>query len=392
MCLKFHALEVGSGDAFLLENLEKNEWRCLFDAGGAKKRIVDLLKEKGINKLNLAICSHNDKDHANGFLGLLDKKSGIDIDEIWLPGTWAPIIDFVKKYGIPACEIELYYDQYKESIRKRDITPFNFYNNYDSKKIPKNLIEEYISCINKEFCTELNRENNRKNNLLSYERLWKYYCNRTCNLFSSVIPASNYNVNQLLISNNRIKEPHVNLNNILEIARLAYLKKCKIKWYEPATISTYNKPSNGFLALNSKEIVEIREITDSKDFVFFLALTMENIYSLVFEYYYDNIPIVRFSADSDCTCQSVDPYNNIIIVTAPHHGSEANANVYIMIKGKDIIWVRSDRIRSKRPCQEFKNMNDKYCLACLKHGFKKEICFEYYGKNWHNINGQTCLC
>lgn len=143
MSLKFHALEVGSGDAFLLEN---NGWYCLFDAGGAKKRIVDLLKEKGIYKLNLAICSHNDKDHANGFLGLLDHNSGIDIDEIWLPGTWAKIIEFVTKRGIPVMYIEYYYDRYKNMVRDREIKPFML-ENKETKEVPIESIKKYLSYL-----------------------------------------------------------------------------------------------------------------------------------------------------------------------------------------------------------------------------------------------------
>ena len=45
MSLSFSALEVGQGDAFLLE---KEGWNCLFDSGGSKKGLVSLLKKKKI--------------------------------------------------------------------------------------------------------------------------------------------------------------------------------------------------------------------------------------------------------------------------------------------------------------------------------------------------------
>ena len=92
MSTRFTALTIEQGDAFLLED---NGWKCLFDSG-VDKKIIDLLKYKGIDKLDLAICSHNDADHANGFIKLLQHDSGIKIDEIWLPGLWASILQFVR--------------------------------------------------------------------------------------------------------------------------------------------------------------------------------------------------------------------------------------------------------------------------------------------------------
>lgn len=384
MSLKFHALEVGSGDAFLLEN---NGWYCLFDAGGAKKKIVDLLKEKGIRKLDLAICSHNDKDHANGFLGLLELNSGIDIDEIWLPGTWAKIIEFVVHNGIPFRGIEYYYDRYKNMVRDREIKPFML-ENKDTEEVPIESIERDLSILSEIIYSGQKEKDKFKN----YERLIDYHLKKR--RIDKEYWRRQYHI---LIYNklkSELKEPHVNLNNIIEIANSAHRKGCRIKWFEPAKIQIKKYPHEGFLALNSNFTSQIKEIPNVMSLAIYLALTMENIYSLAFEYYKEGIPIVRFSADSDCVCQSVDPYKNNIIVTAPHHGSDANANVYSMIKGDNIIWVRSDRIRSKRPCQDFKNMNDKHCLACCKHSFKKEICFryDYANKKWIKQKGNACRC
>ena len=101
MSTRFTALTVREGDAFLLE---VDGWNCLFDSG-VNKSIVDLLTYKGIEKLDLAICSHNDVDHAGGFIELLD--SSIKIDEIWLPGLWASVLLFVKENCKNQGEVEL---------------------------------------------------------------------------------------------------------------------------------------------------------------------------------------------------------------------------------------------------------------------------------------------
>lgn len=239
MSLKFHALEVGSGDAFLLENLEKNKWRCLFDAGGAKKRIVDLLKENSINKLNLAICSHNDIDHANGFLGLLDHNSGIDIDEIWLPGTWAKIIEFVVNNGIPVGEIEEYFSKYEKSVINKEIKHILQYNDDENEEIPIEVIEKNLLDI----ANSLYKKDCERKSITNYYRLCKTYLEKTGD--------NSFQISHLLTKNNRLKNQHLMLNKILEIAAKAYNKGSKIRWFEPTINCTKDFICYGFVALNS---------------------------------------------------------------------------------------------------------------------------------------------
>ena len=203
--------------------------------------------------------------------------------------------------------------------------------------------------------------------------------------YNSKNPCCNFNFKQL--------SPIINLKNIMKIATLAYKHECIIKWFEPIELCTeYDEIGYGFKALNSKPTLEIKKLKDEVAFMYALKLTEENKYSLVFEYTVKNNPIIRFSADSDSTCQSVKPYTNNIIITAPHHGSKANQNVYEHIKGNDIIWVRSDRKSSQRPCSAFKNQQKRYCLACRNKNFIRELQFKYLFKKWWHIKGNRCRC
>lgn len=79
-------------------------------------------------------------------------------------------------------------------------------------------------------------------------------------------------------------------------------------------------------------------------------------------------------------------------MTAPHHGSEANSNVYNAFQGDNIIWVRSDRKSKKRPCSEFKKMKNRYCLACYTKNFVSEIKIEYDSNGWTWKGGTKCGC
>ncbi len=200
----------------------------------------------------------------------------------------------------------------------------------------------------------------------------------------------------------KAKKPEIQMNNIMEIAALAYLHDCTIKWFEPTKGCTIIPiKSTNFKALNSNLKHTIQILKNTMAFAYALYLTVENEYSLAFEYLNeDGIPIVRFSADSDCECGSL-PYNKSIIITAPHHGSEANANVYDAIDPNNqdnIIWVRSDALNKTqgRPCDKFKSRKNKYCLACKYRvpNKKIEVCFEYnnLSQQWKPIHGYTCNC
>lgn len=351
MSLSFSALEVGQGDAFLLE---KDGWKCLFDSGGSKRGLVTLLKNKRINHLNLAICSHNDFDHTNGFLGILDTNSKITVDEIWLPGLFGSIIQYVVDNGIP-----------REIFKPEDY-------HIDDIDI-ESLYDREISAISYgEFEYNMHIGLMRIEHMLhgGYRRRWGFHYRIDLHRESLL----------------------VKLEHIKEIAKKAYEAGCLIRWFEPVNGCVANYIDYGFTALNSKETHQIKKLKGSKEFIYALTLTDENKYSLVFEYAEEGTPIVRFSADSDCTCQRVMPYPNNIIITAPHHGSEANQNVYSQIRGNDIIWLRSDRKSRKRPCAAFKRQANRYCLACRNRNFKAELRFEYDENRWQHITGNSCTC
>lgn len=400
MSLRFTALEVGSGDAFLLEDDSK---KILFDSGGSKTKIVSLLKKKGIERIDLAICSHNDNDHSNGFLGLLNSKIGIG--EIWLPGTWASIIHSVAGFmrsGCKYCENRYCWDdefidylchiEFKEGhsdLYYDELLPFG-------EEIPNDQLMEDLCFINTVLDIDYIahcRHCENKGHVLFKLRCFRerncFNCFSEC--FCETISKGKYYIGE------HAAKLMIQLDAIISIAEAAYKKRVNIRWFEPTDDCSKKKVDTNIIVLNGSELaksIRTRRIDSPHMLLFALALTIENKYSLAIEYLHDEIPVVRFSADSDSICQSKIPYNNNIIITAPHHGSEANANVYGSIKGNDIIWVRSDALyrTQGRPGLVFKLMNKKYCLAC-KHK-RREICFEYdYNtKQWLYKTGIRCKC
>lgn len=357
MSLQFKALGIGSGDAFLIEDENKT---ILFDSGGSKTKLVKLLKKK-IKKIDLAICSHNDIDHTNGFIGLLES-SDIDIEEIWLPGLWASILQFVKSLRLED------YEKIIEPIYTQEILA------------PEN---QSYSSLFQESSISIGNFDNELCYLSEYTKICETFLQHRLCYHRHYHP---FDFKQL-----------IELGRIIKIANLAYQKCSKIRWFEPTQSCQYNFVDYGFKALNSIEILQVKKLKDVGSLIQALCLTNENKYSLVFEFYHNDIPVIRFSADSDCNCQSMPSYNNNIIITAPHHGSEANKIVYDVkqgIHGTDIIWVRSDRKSRKRPCDEFKKLKNKYCLACFAKKLKPEIYFKYNDstKSWDYKAGDRCVC
>lgn len=387
MFLKFTALEVGSGDAFLLE---EDERKVLFDSGGNQSLIVKLLKKNEIEKIDLAICSHNDADHANGFIGLL--KSNIPVKEMWLPGTWASIIHSVACFMKHECRLcngrICWVRDYYIGMRylKNDMDERQLYDELLSS--PKEdisegqLVEdiEYINLKMAQSCENCSKYNESE--------VGCHFCAKR------LLDVSDYKMRRMRKTAAASK---VNFDRIIKIAELAYKRCVNVRWFEPTNKSAKSKVGSNFILLNANPIAYVRQLGSPMLLAYALSLTVENEYSLILEYLHNDIPVVRFSADSNLLCQGQQPYSNCIIVTAPHHGSKVNKDVYINIKGNDIIWVRSDATKKTqgRPCEEFKKRIQKYCLSC-KHRKPviSEICFvyDYNSKKWIHQSGELCVC
>lgn len=95
----FIALPLTSGEAFLLRTADDagREWTILVDSGkkyGQNSRelakVLDKVKPK-IEHIDIAVCTHSDADHSQGFWHFPDDwyDMGRTIGEFWLPGRWA---------------------------------------------------------------------------------------------------------------------------------------------------------------------------------------------------------------------------------------------------------------------------------------------------------------
>lgn len=347
------ANKAGIGDFYIISDNRKN---YIIDGGNRK---VDLRVVP--SHIEVIICTHNDKDHTYGIIDIL-KRSSSSIREVWLPGFWQPIIDFIVEENFDLLEL------YEISEQQ----------NSDNRKI--NLKQMIIE-------TDLEINDNYSQNLLNSLRAIKanYFWQNNC----CIISPSIFRFRNKLFSNQLF-----NLSNILEIAHLALEKGAKIRWFFPEDKET-NNSYEPFNAKNSKEIVRLKKIRDKYSFFKLLYLTPENKYSLVFEYIKNEKPLILFTADSDLRFIN-NPgltYDESIVVTAPHHGSEENSQAYGKINGQAIIFLRSGGSQNSLPGKTFlKLKNDKYCNKCLfKNSPEQQLKFTY-NVSWNYVKGYYCKC
>ena len=349
--IKFKSLLIGSGDCFLVENGGLN---YLVDSGKSVSTILRLVPAK----INIAICTHNDSDHTNGFLGILDSNDH-SIDEIWLPGIWATVIDFIKRKGAEA----FFVDEKMAELTEDGISDVSL----------TELLEEDDDRSADEFTDELG------------------FISDVGEYFARWLP---YNV-RFDAAPSVLRDVVFAIHRIMDIAEKAYEKGVAIRWFFPCDKPT-DSPGDlhNFKPLNCSNFIKMKKVRgdDDLNFLKLVYLTTANIHSLVFEYHIESKPRILFTADSLIKVE--DPYEEQILVTAPHHGSGDNRLVYSQVKGDELIWVRSDSFSRSRPCDDFLSMSKKYCLRCTKvhPSHEHEIEFHFRDNNWQHIAGKECNC
>ena len=238
MIIIFKALAVNQGDAFYFE---RNGTNVLIDGGSSMDVLIKQLNKENIKRIDIIVVTHNDFDHSNGIIGLLEKKRKFlqPDTEIWLPCSFGSVIEkcpnsvsayaqiipeYKKQLDIPFSEdfkkdmLQITegksydrYDHYWEAIesseKKQNNISFPHYSQEEKRPIEK---------ITKKYCHNRNNEQNRKNlQLLSQIKF-------------------------LLVKYNKIKK----------IIDLSKQRKIKIRYFE------YTNTPNGQTKGGKKDILE----------------------------------------------------------------------------------------------------------------------------------------
>jgi hypothetical protein len=188
-------------------------------------------------------------------------------------------------------------------------------------------------------------------------------------------------------------------DRIRQIATLAFHRGVRIRWFEFTTTEPSGGTPGVLEPINAKELRLKRRSGRLLDA---LALTVSNRESLVFWSPPGAAhPGVLFTADSDLMSVTLPTNMQGAIVTAPHHGSEANAHAYGQVTaavgtGPSACWVRSDGRFRARPGQTFLALpqGQRSCTLCRspKPMGKDAVHFSVTNQAWSPNPPRVCSC
>jgi len=355
---KFIAFPVGTGDAFYYERANK---KILVDGGQSLTATTGYMATiANTSRLDIVVCTHNDNDHANGIIGLLENWPGT-VKEVWLPGSWTKRMVTLLK------DPYSFFTELLKDCLSHDAEPF------DLELLSATLDSRSVERDADETTTDIGS--------LLYEphrfptREMQRMLADLCGPFPDYFRMRDHIGNE----RHRLLVEAVDAAfRIRKIIELACHRGCKIRFFKFSTCVSGGK--KGVLEpVNSAEMVSRGSVNMSA--LTYLALTVANKESLVFlAPETKEEPAVLFAADSDLNfaLPSKAPSRSLII-TAPHHGSEENQNAYVAVAdwlksgSCAATWVRSDCKSSKRPGASFKSQKTRHCTLCNSETDPKQI-------------------
>lgn len=372
MTASFSALPVGQGDAFFFSS---PSFAALIDGGRSRTALPALLaKRRRVRTLTAVVCTHNDADHAEGLIGLLSSDT-VSVSEVWLPGQWASRLRDL--FAAPVAfmhEVLVQIDGLGEEERGRSLAELGdaYTRATETGDDGPPIVEILDEAIEARTLTQ----DGLARHLPLWLLQWLHPFDRiSTRLFWEAIDAA---------------------ERIRALAYLAWERASVVRWFDvsstpPGTATT------PLIPVNSMEIVRVS--AKKPDALSFLALSVSNKRSLCFAFRpAPEAPPVLLAADSDLSFQAPIPWASGMIVTAPHHGSEANAKAYGRASQEfpntsSIVWVRSDGRFRSRPGTSFLRQPRRYCTRCRPYsGAAQEVRFVGNASSWRPWRVQPCRC
>ena len=384
---RFVALPVGQGDAFFLQH---STFSALVDGGRSVRQFPGLFSNHlEARHVNALVCTHNDADHANGVLGFL--RSDLRCDEVWLPALWFErmrdlletpnefvnnLLNDVEEFNFPRGDgdsdhmtldevSESYVDEPRESPQSHDgPTPLEGLGRNDSGDSGAFIWNRYPD-------PRLSRH-------------WWFLGTNKGRLFTEAMSAA---------------------KRIRAIAVACTHRNVPVRWFQYSPNldhSSLEHSNEDLVPINAVQVAAVPNRRRSA--LHYVALSTANRLSLVFcSPRAEAWPGVLFTADSDLRFASIIPWNVGMIVTAPHHGSEANENAYSraeceMEDASDLFWVRSDGNFTSRPGRSYCALPDerRFCTLCRQTCDQKQaVGFRINDGCWTpcaSVRGCSCEC
>lgn len=353
----FIAIGVRQGDAFFLQ---RQGTTALIDGGRSRVGFAGRFRgATGLHAVDILVCTHNDADHALGVLGFLD---ALTCKEVWLPGSWT---DRLEDLLVNQSE---FFRELANNVGSADLSaemrpPLlealgEQYSNPESRQDGKVGLESLLDALGESF----------EKAEATPELFWPYSLPwPVIDLWFAPYLWESAQGDQRRFQ--LLLEVVSAASRIKEISLAAYHLGARIRWFEHHR-SANNGGMEGFLLpVNAREIVSFPQRRWSA--LQYLALTVANRESLVFQSPLNAYEApVLLTADSDLSFPQPIDWKDGMIITAPHHGSEANSGAYKRFDrdtrgGVRATWVRSDGRFKTRPGNSYLRVKgDRFCTLC----------------------------
>jgi len=438
----FTALPLDSGESFLLRTEARGrEFVILVDSGkkyaGKKHPLHKVITEHApdLERIDIAICTHQDIDHANGFRNFADEwyADGGMIGEYWLPGRWASAAksiaidddNFSQRVLSGALEFadeyfELSETYHPDSSENRQ-TPFKrkSFTGIREMAIRHEISKALTAKENNEddfVAHDLDRESSGREELLAnslglttdqlYSRLSEI---EETSPLNERLPYPLFPMNSSLTFHPRWFDGTVShkvstayneaIDTAVSIRRIvtsAMKHTIPIRWFDFGLFEDNDNASGGIedvlVPVNAVELKGPPPEPVSNIALFYsLTLSRQNVESLIFYRPEAKVePGVLFLGDSRLAYGiskpsrdfpiSIKPPNRSIIITSPHHGSRVNDHAYKVIDK----WIPND---SEEPYyirnggqtgQKLRNYLKQSKRRCAQ-------CVQCNGKNWKQL-------
>lgn len=402
MTSRFTALPLSTGESFVLQTEHcGKQWVILYD-GGQKKGIGPTKNEQYAlirkhcpklgKRIDIAVCSHSDKDHAGGFPDLIQTwiSQGGEIGELWLPARWSAALPAILsnpyrivsrlEEGASAAAIQIVNRENRDSVKEArgEVVRSNTSIAKDPsltrfESVEQAICEEAMSALQEPVIAD-NGEGKDRSEAKELDR------HKRTALSLGLDPETLEIVRRNLDDASQWRHPLTNVHSqwpspqlifnhwsaqsfhlaralalsvvktaetIRRIAEIAAANSIPVRWFDFSQFEKGHAPSGGnrgiLHPLNSVEVKKIRQEDNSLNLFFLLWLTEQNVSSLVFQRVPTATePSVIFLADSRLAFGIDKPGKNFpnhlacpispVIFTAAHHGSRNNDHAYMVLR------------------------------------------------------------
>jgi hypothetical protein len=377
-----------TGEAFLYG---RDGIHVLVDSGWSGSSLAKALRvcAPHLTRIDVAVCTHGDSDHAGGLATLLDHWRG-RIGQLWLPGRWVEVIPRLlmdAKQLVNALVDDLV-------SLARDRTDLNA-ENLDAEEIERLLDTEAVRQLqpdgddsdSDEPVTEIDRQDLDDFDEPSWMREMRERAEEIVahdpvaqRAFASARSRVYYRMRRGIVGQG-LGRYWLSLiqteENIRKIARHAVTHSIRIRWFDYGGFEERTKPSGGVRGL----LVPIDAVEQSPPprigLRLWESLSRINRESLVFYAPEANSwPGILFMADSPLGTGTgfLTPFRlpqlkplRAIIATAPHHGAESAACAYRNLSHWAVValWIRTGGL-PRHPEKTFRSLpaTNRTCTHC----------------------------